>query len=53
MSAVFKLFSMLLVMVMLSACTEPKTYPISGQECGPDDPVKKMDASIGSCPSSI
>ncbi len=53
MSAVYRLVSMLFVLVMLSACTDPKTYPVSGQECGPNDPVHDVDAAIGSCPSAI
>ncbi|WP_187393983.1 hypothetical protein [Oceaniovalibus sp. ACAM 378] len=29
----------------LAGCTDPDHYPISGQECGPNDPVLDMDAS--------
>ncbi len=28
----------------LAACTEPETYPVSGEECGPNDPVQSLDA---------
>ena len=31
--------------LLLAACTEPGRYPVSGEECGPDDPVKSLDAS--------
>ncbi len=53
MSAVYRLVSVFFVLVMLSGCTDPKTYPVSGQECGPDDPVHDVDGTLGSCPSAI
>ncbi len=39
----------LAAILALSACTDPKHYPISGEECGPDDPVLDLDASIADC----
>lgn len=33
----------------LSGCEGPDKYPISGEDCGPDDPVKELDASIADC----
>ncbi len=37
---------MMAVAVLLSACEkEPETYPVSGEECGPNDPVKTLDAT--------
>ena len=33
------------VFAVLAGCTEPDHYPISGQECGPDDPVLDLDAN--------
>lgn len=35
-----------LASLLLAACEEDK-YPVSGEECGPDDPVKGLDA--GDC----
>ncbi len=29
----------------LSACADTGTYPISGDQCGPSDPVQTLDAS--------
>ncbi len=29
--------------MILSACERQNTYPVSGEECGPDDPVKTLD----------
>jgi hypothetical protein len=26
----------------LAACTEPGAYPLSGEACGPADPVREM-----------
>ena len=26
----------------LAACVEPETYPLTGEECGPDDPIQEM-----------
>jgi len=34
---------------LTAACTEPRTYPVSGQECGPDDPVRSVDADAADC----
>ena len=31
----------LCALLALVACSEPGTYPVSGEECGPDDPVKQ------------
>lgn len=53
MPSLSKLLLVLTAVLALSACTDPKTYPISGQECGPNDPVHDVDSSIGSCPGSI
>lgn len=37
---------MMAAAVLLSACEkEADTYPVSGDECGPNDPVKTLDAS--------
>ena len=43
------ILALLSLPLLLAACTEPGTYPISGEECGPDDPVLELDAS--DCPS--
>lgn len=29
----------------LMACTEPNTYPVSGEQCDPKDPVLELDAA--------
>jgi len=42
---IFAKLAVLGITVLLVGCTEPETYPISGQDCGPDDPVKTLDAS--------
>lgn len=28
----------------LTGCEKEGTYPITGEECGPEDPVKTLDA---------
>ncbi len=43
-----KISSTLLLIVTLgvtAACTDTDTYPITGAECGPEDPVKTIDAA--------
>ena len=39
-----KLVAALAVALLIAACTDTGTYPVSGEECGPDDPVKSLDA---------
>ncbi|SMO68766.1 hypothetical protein [Ruegeria faecimaris] len=35
----------LTAVVLLSACDKSaETYPVSGEQCGPNDPVKTLDA---------
>lgn len=34
-----------LMLVALVACEPAQTYPISGEACGPDDPVQSLDAA--------
>jgi hypothetical protein len=36
------------IVAMLSACTDTDRYPVSGETCGPGDPVQEVDASY--CP---
>lgn len=38
----------LCVIWALGACTGPGRYPVSGEACGPNDPVRDMNAP--SCP---
>lgn len=47
MPKLFHLPILLLTTALLTACTEetPTTYPVSGEECGPGDPVKGLDAA--------
>jgi hypothetical protein len=40
-----------LTLLALSGCTQPDTYPVTGEECGPDDPVRSLDA--GDCVTPI
>lgn len=40
--------SLISVVTILSGCAEEDRYPISGEECGPNDPVKDM--SVPNCP---
>ncbi|WP_372573153.1 hypothetical protein [Ruegeria jejuensis] len=39
------LLATLAALAVLSACTKEGTYPISGEECGPDDPVKTLEGA--------
>lgn len=34
--------------LLLAACSPEGRYPVSGEECGPTDPVKEM--SVPDCP---
>lgn len=43
--------SLISAQLLLAACTQPGTYPISGEACGPDDPVQQLDA--GDCLSPL
>ncbi|PJI84298.1 hypothetical protein BC777_3840 [Yoonia maricola] len=35
----------LFAILILAGCATEGTYPISGEECGPDDPVLTLDAA--------
>jgi len=35
----------LALMLFLAACENDKTYPISGEDCTPKDPVQTLDAA--------
>lgn len=49
------LIHMMLVLgvVALTACTQPETYPVSGDTCGPEDPVLELDAADCRMPGMI
>jgi hypothetical protein len=33
------------IFAALAGCTDTDHYPVSGQDCGPNDPVRDMDAT--------
>ncbi|WP_227257927.1 hypothetical protein [Kangsaoukella pontilimi] len=37
--------TLILAVLVLSACTADDTYPLSGEECTAADPVQTLDAS--------
>lgn len=39
-----KLIPLLAVLVLVS-CADTERYPVSGEECGPNDPVLSLDAN--------
>ena len=41
-----------ILLLSLAACAEPGTYPITGAECGPDDPVKSVE-TMGCAPGVV
>lgn len=53
MSAMSRLFLVLVSTLALTACETPDHYPVSGQECGPEDPVLDVDASMADCMPDI
>ncbi|MDX8354947.1 hypothetical protein [Cognatiyoonia sp. IB215182] len=36
---------------LIAGCAETDRYPISGEECGPDDPVLTLDAANCTVPN--
>ena len=38
-------FALFATTFALIGCTEPGHYPVTGEECGPNDPVLDMDAA--------
>ncbi len=38
----FRHYLLAIASIALSACSAPGTYPLSGEVCGPEDPVKDM-----------
>ena len=49
-----RLFLLLLVSALgLAACEPQGTYPITGESCGPDDPVQDLDAANCTVPGGV
>ncbi|WP_223427157.1 hypothetical protein [Tateyamaria pelophila] len=40
-----------LVLIFVQACEQPDTYPISGEACGPVDPVQ--DLTVDDCTPTV
>lgn len=38
-------FVPIIALLILAGCSEEGYYPVSGEECGPSDPVQTLDAS--------
>ncbi|MEM9637621.1 MAG: hypothetical protein AAGA94_08240 [Pseudomonadota bacterium] len=37
--------ALVLASFALLGCTQPGTYPVTGEDCGPKDPVLELDAA--------
>ncbi|SEP27050.1 hypothetical protein SAMN04490248_1633 [Salinihabitans flavidus] len=53
MSMYARMALVLFATLFLSACEDPNRYPVSGEECSPDDPVKTIDGTITSCVPTV
>lgn len=49
MTNLLKIIAVLMVPAFLAGCENGDTYPISGEECAPGDPVQDMDAAELDC----
>jgi hypothetical protein len=48
------LFLVLIGSGLVSGCTQPDAYPVTGEQCGPEDPAKTMDGRVSECmPPSV
>jgi hypothetical protein len=41
---------LLALTLALFGCAEPGHYPLSGEDCGPNDPVRTLDAADCTAP---
>ena len=41
----------LLALLLIASCAQEGHYPVSGDECGPDDPVLTLDAADCTTPA--
>ena len=44
------ILALLVAALGLAACAEQESYPVSGEECAPSDPV--LDLDVPPCPPS-
>ena len=51
MTRLAKLLFPILAILALAACEGPDRYPVSGEECNPDDPVQDLDAADCAIPN--
>lgn len=49
MDVVMKLSLTLAAALFLAACANEDRYPVSGEECTAEDPVKQIDSSMVDC----
>lgn len=43
----------LIAVLLLQGCETQGQYPVSGEQCGPEDPVKELDAGDCMPPAGI
>jgi len=44
-----KLGAIIAAVLVLSACETTDRYPVSGEECTQEDPVKSVDSTTANC----
>ena len=49
MSQLAKLVAVFGTACLVAACEAPARYPVSGEPCNPDDPVRTVDSSMTDC----
>ncbi|MEI4232250.1 hypothetical protein [Roseovarius sp. D22-M7] len=53
MASIVKLASVLGTVLLVAGCATPDRYPVSGEECGPEDPVRTMDTGATDCVPAV
>lgn len=53
MRATLPISTLMICLALLAGCATTETYPVSGEQCGPNDPVQGLDVADCVPPTSV